>query len=100
MGLFDTIHLEIECPYCGKTEERGAQTKDLECCLLDYKVGDFVTDKLKYLECAASYRNEHCEKIAVENIGYTSGFGRVFDLGIFLDNDGKITDKYEIIEDE
>ena len=42
MGLFDTLWLEIKCPKCKTTETRKVQTKDFECCLNDFKVGDVV----------------------------------------------------------
>ena len=49
MGLFDTLWLEIKCPKCKTIETRKVQTKDFECCLDAFKVGDVVdstiTDK-------------------------------------------------------
>ena len=42
MGLFDTLLLEIKCPECKTIEIREVQTKDFECCLNDFKVGDVI----------------------------------------------------------
>ena len=51
MGMFDSIIIDIKCPYCGDESEKKAQTKDLDCNLEIWRNGDFVTDKYNSLDC-------------------------------------------------
>lgn len=41
MGRFDTIFLEVSCPYCGEPCKDG-QTKDLGRAFSDYGLGDIL----------------------------------------------------------
>lgn len=80
MGMFDSIKIKMKCPYCREISEIEAQTKDLECDLEVWKVGDFVTNKLNYLECLSDC--PQCKEF--------------FDIKIFLKG-GKVSGDYEIL---
>lgn len=42
MGLFDTIRATLLCPVCGSMNERGIQTKEGPCAMLDLEIGDTI----------------------------------------------------------
>ena len=42
MGLFDTIWATLPCPVCGSAKERGIQTKQGPCAMLDLEIGDTI----------------------------------------------------------
>lgn len=94
--MFDSVKIEIKCPYCGEVSEIEAQTKELECDLEVWKVGDFVTDKLNYLECLADCVQPKCKEFVIKRDGYWGGFGRMFDVKIIL-KDGKVSGEYEVL---
>jgi hypothetical protein len=98
MGMFDSIYLNIKCPYCGKESEMEAQTKELESELQVWKKGDSIgTDKYNYLVCIADCHSDECMEHELKRVGYRSGFGRGFDVKIFIDK-GIVTGDYEIVE--
>ena len=99
MGMFDSINLKIKCPYCGQEDIVEAQTKELECLLHVYSEGDYVSDQYNYLDCLADCRSKLCVKDEVAERGYKSGFGRMFDVRIFIE-DGKISGEYKILPEE
>lgn len=97
MGMFDHVYINIKCPYCGKESEIECQTKMLDCELETWRKGDFVgTTKYEHLECAADCHSDECVSWQNNKIGYTSGFGRIFDVLVKLKN-GVVTGEYEII---
>lgn len=51
MGMFDSIYLEVQCPYCNNKKLREIQTKDLEKELNNYEKGDKLQNskKLEYI---------------------------------------------------
>jgi len=90
MGMFDSAYIICRCPNCGKEEERECQTKDTDCMLDVFRPGDFVSKQLRYLDCCAT-----CD------CGGKGKNKRVFfDLHIEIDIEGKLTDRYKIIEEE
>jgi hypothetical protein len=96
MGMFDSIYLEMECPYCKKISEMEAQTKQLECELNIYRKGDSLKDcKLDMLFCYADCKSDECMDHELRDMGYRSGFGRAFDVTVFIDN-GVVNGNYEI----
>jgi len=98
MGMFDSIYLEMECPYCKKISEMEAQTKHLECELNVYRKGDSLRDyKLDFLFCYSDCKSDGCMEYEFNDMGYRSGFGRAFDVRIFLDN-GVVTGDYEVVQ--
>jgi hypothetical protein len=91
MGMFDSIYLNVKCPYCEEESEIEAQTKDLECNLEVWKVGDFIgTKKYKSLFCITECRSNKCLRpVRIGNIG------NFFNLDVFLKK-GILTSKYKI----
>ena len=99
MGMFDSVYLEIECPYCKKASLIECQTKDTPCVLDVWHKGDDIgTDQFKYLYCIGDCQSKECVDWTDKRHGYHSGFGRLFDLKVLLDK-GIITGEYEIIKD-
>lgn len=98
MGMFDTVKLSIRCPNCGETSEMEAQTKELDCNLETWRVGNFVTRRLNWLTCLASCAQPACKAHVIKEHGYWGGFGRMFYVKIFLHN-GKVSGEYEIISE-
>jgi hypothetical protein len=96
MGMYDSIKIKLKCPYCGEVSEMEAQTKDLECYLNTYKVGDTISDKFNYVDCITDCTSEKCMDEVRKRRGYVSGFGKVFRLRIFIES-GRITERYEIV---
>lgn len=93
--MFDSVKIEMECPYCGEVSEMEAQTKELGCDLRVWREGDFVTDKLNYLDCVADCCQPKCKEYVTDDRGYFGGFGRMFNVKIMLDR-GKVSGEYEI----
>ena len=97
--MFDSINLKMKCPYCELEAVMEAQTKELECMLNVYNEGDHISDQYNYLDCIADCHSKLCMKDEAAEIGYKSGFGRMFDVRIFI-KDGKISGEYEILPEE
>jgi hypothetical protein len=96
MGMFDSVRIKMKCPYCGESSIIEAQTKELECNLEEWKVGDFVTDKVDHLVCIADCVQPKCKEFVTKKNGHWGGFGRMFDVKIFL-KDGKVSGEYEVL---
>jgi hypothetical protein len=98
MGLFDTVILNIECPFCGETSECDIQTKDSMCMMETLKKGDIVQmpENPNFLTGIGSCKSPKCKKHTIEEIGYWDGIGRMFDVEVFLEND-RINGEYETI---
>lgn len=93
MGMFDSIMMQVKCPYCGEEIERECQTKDLECILDVFRVGDTVgTDVYNKLTCICDCNSETCWNPSA-NHGY--GMGRFFWIKVKV-TDKKIVGEYEI----
>ena len=82
MGMFDSAYIECTCPTCNKVQERECQTKDADCVLSTWKVGDVVNPNFKYINCIASC--DDCDTY--------------FDLKIQLDTHGRLSPIYNIIK--
>ena len=96
MGMYDSIYLEIKCPYCGETSEVECQTKELGCTLHKFSKGDSIgTNQYNYLECISDCHSKQCTDNEEKRIGYRSGFGTTFDVKVKISN-GIITGDYEI----
>ena len=95
MGMYDTMYLNVKCPYCGRVSEMDVQTKDLECDLNDYRVGDYVSDKYNYVDGITNCPHNDCE---ANKMSYRiSNLPEYFYVKVFL-KDGKITDRCESIK--
>ena len=55
MGMFDTIHAEVDCPYCGGKIIICEQIKWGPCILSDFHIGDEVTDTADGVYTWATY---------------------------------------------
>jgi hypothetical protein len=100
MGMFDSIMLNVKCPHCDVTSEIECQTKDLECILAVFRKGDYIgTKKYNYLWCVADCRSHYCMQQSAKEIGYVSGFGKIFHVEVML-YDGCITGEYNIVLDD
>lgn len=95
--MFDSIYLDMKCPYCGLKSEMEAQTKELESELNIWRKGDYIgTDKYDHLVCIADCQSDECMEFMLKKQGYRSGFGRGFDTKIILDK-GVVNGEYEIV---
>ncbi len=99
MGMFDSIVMKVECPYCEQESVMESQTKELECALNTYREGEFISNQFKYLVCITSCHSKPCMAWEIKKCGYRSGFGRSFYTKIFIEND-KISGKYDVVEEE
>jgi len=101
MGLFDSIYLKMECPYCGKVSTMEFQTKDGKCCMNTYKKG-MIFDKGRFrkIDAIGTCESLTCQleaaKESVWKWGYYGGFSRSFEVYIDCDENGKITDKIKV----
>lgn len=94
--MFDSAYIDIKCPFCGQTSEIECQTKELYCNLDVWRKGEFVGDKmLSKLECIADCHSKECTEYTDKKDGYHSGFGRMFEVDVKL-NEGIVTGEYEI----
>ena len=99
MGCYDTIFLELDCPYCGQRSEMEFQTKDLEQRFCEYREGDKVpgTEQFKYLtatgDCHSPECQERADKLWISIQGCPSGFGSPIDAKVEL-VDGVITGRF------
>ena len=82
MGMFDTIFMKAKCPCCGVYNKTGFQTKDLANLLKTYHIGDMISSQFRYVQGLGK-----CEKCQ-----------DFFYIRIFVDDEGKITGKYEVDE--
>jgi hypothetical protein len=111
IGTYDTITFEkkdnFRCPYCNEIIEVGFQTKDGDYFMNRFKVGDvfqggLYAGKFKFITAIGSCESEICQfeaaKESVWNYGYYGGFSRSFDVRIYLDNQGRITNKVELLK--
>jgi len=96
MGMFDSVYIDIECPFCGKISLLECQTKDTDCELNVWKKGDDTEyDNLEYLDCIADCHSRECKKRAFKKLGFSDGLGMVFDVYVILDK-GIVTGAYKI----
>lgn len=99
MGMYDSFYLPITCPFCGYVSEMDVQTKELDCSLKTFHIGDHVSDKYNYLDCIADCLSPECVEYTDQQRGYHSGFGRLFYVRVYIE-DGKLNGKYKILKDE
>lgn len=83
MGMFDIFVAEVKCPHCGERSEIDFNTKELDCDLHAWRVGDkieltgnlFIKDG-EIKNALGDCKSKVCMEWGKENIGYASGFGR------------------------
>lgn len=100
MGMFDTIIVDAQCPYCKETKQRQVQTKDLGWNGWVFDVGDSVKHliydkKDKTLDCIAKCKSDKCSNICIinQNLEQIPLKYRLFVFTLCLDEDFKITEK-------
>jgi hypothetical protein len=103
MGLYDTIYLKFKCPYCGEISEMDFQTKDGDYCMNEFKIGDvFQKGQFRRIDAIGSCDSFTCQlesaKESVWTSGYYGGFSRSFDVYIYCDSKGRITNKFKIYQ--
>jgi sarcosine oxidase delta subunit len=99
MGMYDSIYLQIKCPFCGQTSEMECQTKELDCELKRFRKGDNIdTNGIEELDCIVDCHSRECMAYQDRQDGYSSGFGRLF--YVIVDAPlGLITGKYKYAKD-
>jgi len=109
MGMFDSFRVPIICPYSGnKVKEAEFQTKEFQCCLEDWRIGDKFTGEC----CIKIYDAEMCiegmcrcktcmewEHQMNEHRGYRCyGFGRSI-VGIIIIKNGMVDSVKDVVKD-
>lgn len=103
MGLYDSIYLKKKCPYCKEVSEMEFQTKDGDYGMDVYRVGDiFQNGQFRKIDAIGDCRSLTCQfEAAKEHVwimGYYGGFSRSFDVYIYCNSKGKITNKMKIYQ--
>ena len=62
MGCFDTFVGTVECPHCKEKTQFDEQTKNYECLLQDFKIGDYIDKGNANYFYEFKYPCEHCKK--------------------------------------
>lgn len=101
MGMYDTIYIKVKCPKCKGLSLTACQTKDLDCELNEYFVGDFaLSNKLlteitvkEAIHCIAECVSDECIKNTKTISGAEYSRGHYFKIFIIL-RGGIITGEY------
>jgi len=107
--MFDSIYLEIDCPFCNKRHEVEAQTKDLDCEMYVWKPGNHIGDQHKdvtQLYCTASCDDKYIsisemnpKPKSLDEFAERRGTKEYFNLILEI-KDSIISEKYKIIKKE
>lgn len=96
MGMFDSVYAPLKCPNCGDDGEKELQTKDLDCYMHSYRIGDSIgTTQFRWLYCLACCQSDTCKKERDKALGYRSGLGGLWDVFAEISDDGRITGRFE-----
>lgn len=96
MGMYDSIYLQVKCPFCGQASEMECQTKELDCTLKVWHKGDNIESPgVNSLGCCSGCRSAECVAHEERMDGYKTGAGRYFELVVETPF-GLITGKYRI----
>jgi hypothetical protein len=97
MGMYDTFWGTYTCLHCGKEVEFEEQTKDFECLLEDFKLGDYVDRGNRSYFYEFTYECPECHAETDLSIGIKNGQY----VGVFLTSDAKSMNPEELenIED-
>ena len=99
MGMFDSINLTIKCPRCGKESLMEAQTKELDCALDVFVVGQPISDQYNYLDCITECCIGSCMEASRDTIGRKRFYNGMFNVRIFIE-DGKVSGRYKILPEK
>lgn len=81
MGCFDTFVGTVECPHCKEKTQFDEQTKNYECLLQDFKIGDYIDKGNANYFYEFEYPCEHCK----ENITIYATIRRGQLIGYYTD---------------
>ena len=101
MGFYCTLTMPVRCPFCGVTEVRECQTKDLQdIFLFEHRhVGDNILAEIpNELRCIAGCGGPSCGTVETFK-GKSYVKERYFTVVLKLDS-GVITGEYEVFEKE
>jgi hypothetical protein len=103
MGMYDSIYLDYVCPYCNQKSEMEFQTKDLDCLCDVFHVGDFVGNRLNYLNVIAGCHSPECQGRADKHgcsfQGSPTGFGALFEAKLKVIGGAIANEVYDVITD-
>ena len=98
MGCFDTFVGNVECPHCKEDTRFWEQTKNYDCLLQDFKVGDYIDKGNANYFYKFEYTCEHCKKNIIvyaairrgQLIGYYTGVSN-----LNINSMGNIEENYQ-----
>ena len=62
MGCFDTFVGKVRCPHCKEDAHFYEQTKNYDCLMQDFKVGDYIDKGNANYFYKFEYTCQHCKK--------------------------------------
>ena len=95
MGCFDTFVGTVECPHCKEKTQFDEQTKNYECLLQDFKIGDYIDKGNANYFYEFEYPCEHCK----ENITIYATIRRGQLIGYYTDVSNLDINSMENIEE-
>src|ERR1700753_1956034 len=96
MGMFDSVIIKVKCPFCGQTSEMECQTKQLDCKLYQWKLGENTGHPEEMeLDCYATCSSAICIARNKAKSGKEWGNEQSFDI-IVETPFGLVTGKYRI----
>lgn len=81
MGCFDTFVGRIECPHCKEQTRFDEQTKNYDCLMQDFKIGDYIDKGNANYFYEFEYPCEHCK----EDVTIFAGIRRGQLIGYYTD---------------
>ena len=96
MGCFDTFVGKIECPHCKEQTRFNEQTKNYECLMQDFKVGDYIDKGNANYFYKFEYPCEHCK----EEITINAAIRRGQLIGYYTDTTNLDINSMENIEEK
>lgn len=98
MGKFDTIFLDVKCPYCDNISKIDLQTKDLFNNFNYWNKGDFIGKRItKKVLCIGDCWSEKCSSYYKHDYENADIHCRFFDIEVFIRR-GIITGEYKILQ--
>lgn len=103
--MFDSIYVNIVCPFCGVASLMECQTKELECECKTYNVRDVISKNVRSLDTITQCKSKECyfvpkktEEMTLSQ--FSSKIKRTFfNVRLFIRHQ-EITGDYEILKDK